>query len=55
MKANSKENQRWIDDAIDGKEPCPECGDELKDQWCATAQISWLECDCGFDYVYEKG
>tara|TARA_R110000823_G_C15881781_1_gene495137 strand:+ start:340 stop:513 length:174 start_codon:yes stop_codon:yes gene_type:complete len=52
---SNKEKQKWIDNAINGDEPCPECRGELKDLWSAAYNVSWLECDCGFKYVYEKG
>ncbi|GAG10825.1 unnamed protein product, partial [marine sediment metagenome] len=52
MKTNTVDNLQWIDDAIDGKENCPECEGKLKDMYSCTQQISWLECECGFDYVY---
>ena len=52
---DSKEYQLWLDNAVGGKGMCPECKGDLKDQWCATAQVSWLECECGFNHAYEKG
>ena len=52
---SNKEKQKWVDKAINGDEHCPECKGELKDLWSASNNMSWLECDCGFSYVYENG
>jgi len=52
---DSKEYQVWLDESVGGKSMCPNCKGDLEDNWCATTQISWLECYCGFEHVYEKG
>jgi hypothetical protein len=50
-----KPDLKWVDDALNGDENCPECDGELEDKWSASQNVSWLECECGFKCVYEQG
>lgn len=51
----NKQYQEWLDKAVGGKSMRPECNGDLKDNWCAFAKVSWLECECGFEHTYENG
>ncbi len=55
MYKKPKVDQKWVDDAINGDVNCPECDGELEDKCSVYHIVSWLECECGFKYIYEEG